>query len=266
MWHDIQRVHGIGPKFIHRWGARSYYQFYHSAGEYLVRLSQRSRDHQAFNIGYAAAFCDEMMGKNEIAVIKKIAEVLCELIPQAIIHVRPYPILPSEFYRDIEKHANVRVVGIAGPKDVYQNGKYNYEYRKGNVSERCDYLANCDCFLSIATSFTFEAAIFGIPIVHFQRSPEQCDDQAEREFFSRLAISDHLHYFTKNLPTACSYQQLAAQLKEIMHCQKKFGRNSAPLLESIGIPLRVANWDSQTERLAEGIRILGTDMQGSLPK
>lgn len=263
MWQDIQRVHSIGPRFVHIWGARPFYLYYHAAKKYVDLISQRSTERQSFNIGYAAAFCDELMGKYEIAVIEKIANLLLHSIPNAIICVRPYPILPAEFYHSLENHPNVKVLGIVGPADVYTDGNKHYEYRRGSEIERCDYLANCDCFLSIATSFTFEAAIFGTPIVNFRLTQNECNDESEREFFMRLAISDHLYYFTENLPTAASYQQLMYIINELKHSPKKFESKSTQLLNNIGIPTSNGGWDLQSEKLAYEMRIIGASIRGN---
>ena len=255
MWRDIQKVHKVEKKLIHSWGARSFFSYCQFAREYLVGFERQTPPKDGiFKIGYAAAFCDELMGKYEIAVILKIANSLKKNIPQAVIYVRPYPILPAHFYQDLEKHTNVRVVGIAGPVDIYLDGEKTFEFRKGNEKERCEYLAGCDCFLSIATSFTFEAAVFRLPIVHFNLMPEYCNVEAEREFFMRLAISDHLHYLTDSLPTSHGYDDLILKFKEVMISPKKFEINSVQLLEDIGIPQLNSSWTQGASMLKEELR------------
>lgn len=259
MWRDVQKVHSLGKKVVQIWGARPFYQYHQVVERYKGELLAKGKTSAHFNIGYAAAFTDELMAQHEIALIIKIADYLRIYIPSAVIRVRPYPIIPLQFYAALTDLQNVELVDITGVVDQYQYGTKSYEYRKGSDLERCAYLSTCDCFLSIATSFSFEAAVYGLPIVHLYRSPEHCIDVSEREFFLRLAISDHLYYFTESLATARDYDDLIMMLEQIRTGESEARYLGDKLLRSIGIPGPDETWPSDPNSLRK--KLLGIECE-----
>ena len=104
-------------------------------------------------------------------------------------------------------------------------------------------------FLSIATSFTFEAAIFGMPVLQYFVPKEMRHTDHELCFFERLDISDHiLNYFLPYLPVAKDTAELICLIKA-------FERDSASrlhpveLMNVMGFPHSWSSWDEGSARL-----------------
>lgn len=246
MWRDVIKVHGIGGKPpVHAWGARPFFNYWQYVVGNRVPWAARGRAAgERFTIGYAAAFCDELMGRHELNVLRNVATLLRAELPQAVILFRPYPIIPASFYADLTAVGNVELVEIAGPVDAYKSGTAVYEYRRGSDEERVAFLSLCDCFLSMATSFTFEAAVFGLPIVHYAIPPAARCDEAEREIFLRLDISEHLYYLGENLLVAENRFVLLDAFKSLMSGDTSITARNDLLLQAIGIPRRGEEWPS----------------------
>ncbi|MGZ3769091.1 MAG: hypothetical protein ACXVCP_07105 [Bdellovibrio sp.] len=253
MWLDVKHVHKIKNKFVHVWGARPFYKFYEGLrkfreeGNQVVRISHG----QELVIGYAAAFCDEVMGRYEISLIKAIAKKLKAELPAARILFRPYPVLPLTFYSDLLECDNITLVEIEGDSVRYDNGIVVTSLRIGSDTERFSYLQKCDCFLSMATSFTIEAAIFGLPIVHFCLPPEKWQTEDEIEFFKRIYISDHLlEYFCKDLLLANGYSELVEKMKELLPLKNEMVDMSNKLLNRMGIPNFPDHWPLPSKEIS----------------
>ena len=252
MWNDVIRVHGKGlqNKFYHVWGARPFYKFRMNANHYMEKLPARINRSELV-IGYAAAFCDEIMGKHEIALIKEIASKLKASGSHSRIYFRPYPILPTSFYAELELLENVDLVGIKGEAIDYSNdGKVFHKLNLGNDAERLDYLNSCDCFLSIATSFTIEASMFALPIIHFYMKPNEQHEKFEIEFFKRIQISDHIvEYFNSELVLTGSYEELIAKFNSLKLEKDIAINNGQNLLKRMGIFKNQIEWNSSAKTL-----------------
>jgi hypothetical protein len=246
MWQDVARVHKMARRPIHVWGARPFYNFAHTVERLKVQPLLRS---EVLTVGYAAAFCDSVMVKHEVAVLVRIAAEFSRLAPAVKILVRPYPILPVSEYADLVKCANVVMVDIQGPlMDRYNDGREFIRF--GSDEERIDYLARCDCFLSMATSFTMEAAIFGLPIVHFFMRPADCTTASEHEFFERITISDHLDvYFNQGLFLSSDYAHLIGRTLQACDPASPAYTTAQLLLRRLGIPSENSTWADTAQKL-----------------
>lgn len=247
MWQDVRRVHSVKDKFIQVWGARPFHRFFQNVEKYQQGdpLIEKSKSPCSY-VGYAAAFCDELMGRYEMGLIKQIADHLFLEIPEVKILVRPYPVIDPKFYSDLRGCPNVEITEIQGGEVEYNNGYQLRSYRIGSDWERCHFLSRCDAFLSLATSFTIEAAIFGLPIVHFYLNPKDRQTEDEIQFFKRIGISDHLlEYFNKELFLANQYQDLTHKIREIRKKGKQRDLSclaAAKLLERMGVPKTLDGW------------------------
>lgn len=229
MWQDIQRTHEIDKAFVHAWGARPFVN--------LIRAAETSgacaaRPARRISIGYAAAFCDEVMGRHEVALLVDLANALASALPDAQIRFRPYPTLPASFYAPLRTCKNVQFNDIAGSAvDRYGDGRELIRF--GSVEERLQYLGSCDVFLSLATSFSIEAVIAKCPTVHFYLPPEHRHALWEREIFKRIDISDHLlKYYMGFLPVVRSMDELVEWIDEAIQNPPRQER----LLTQMGIP------------------------------
>lgn len=230
MWQDIQQAHEVRKSFVYAWGARPFVNLIQATenGE----TSNQTTQSRCIRLGYAAAFCDEVMGAHEVALLVELSRHLEQALPQAVICFRPYPTLPETFYAPLRNRPNVQWVGIAGSAiDRYGDGREFIRF--GSEEERLRYLAHCDTFLSLATSFSIEAVIAGRPTVHFYLPLGNRQSRAEIEIFKRIDISDHLlKYYLQYLPVVRSYQELLDWIKAASHHPLE----SNTLLRQMGIP------------------------------
>lgn len=239
MWRDVQRFHRVDTTANHCWGPRPFYNFANA-----VRQSDR-RPNTAKGpviLGYAAAFCDTLMVAHEVQVLAGIAKNLQENGVDAKILLRPYPSVPMSTYESLRQYSNVEIVDIKGPtSDRYGDGREMIRF--GSDEERIQYLSRCHCFLSIATSFTFEAALFGLPVLQYFVPKEKRLTEHETVFFQRIDISDHiLNYLLPYLPVAKDTSELAGLIGSI-ETDPAVRLAPVEMLTVMGFPLAGASWD-----------------------
>jgi hypothetical protein len=245
MWGDIRKVHRVNTSANHSWGPRPFCNF-----TTAVRVTERraSTKSDTLTIGYAAAFCDSLMAQHEVRIVSTIAKHLEASGIGAKILVRPYPVVPMSTYEPLLNYSNIELVGIQGRAfDRYGDGREIIRF--GSDEERMLYLSRCDCFLSIATSFTFEAAIFGLPIVQYFVPKERRRTDFESVFFGRLDISDHiLNYFLKYLRVARDPAELW-RLIEASQNQSHAMFSAAEMMAAMGFPPVNSSWDERADRV-----------------
>lgn len=255
MWEDIAHGHALPRRFLLKWGARPFYAYWSSARSASAFKPRAGfTPERSLKIGYAAAFCDTIMGRCEIEVIKKLAVAMQKSRPQDVLLFRPYPIIPAAFYEELLQFPNIEIIDIGGKEvDRYGDGRELIKF--GSNPERLDYLSRCDCFLSIATSFTIEAAIFGLPIVHLALPSAGCETVEEREFFKRIEISDHLEkYYKSSFTLAQSYEAFVAKTVECIVNAEKSTTLNHDFLTRIGIPKLDQEWPEPTPELAHALQ------------
>jgi hypothetical protein len=235
MWRDVERTHGLSCDFVHAWGARPFFEMVQARQRHQAKSAGASKSGR-FVVGYAAAFGDESMGRHEIDLIKTLSAQLQALLPNCLLRLRPYPTFGNAFYAELEALPNVEVVPIGGEAtDRY--GDAREFIRFGSNEERLDYLSTCNVFLSLATSFTIEAAIFRLPILHFYLPTAERRTRSEHEIFRRIDICDHLgEYFAEVLEVAQSHADVARCLAEIIVNPESHLKRSAALLNRLGVP------------------------------
>lgn len=250
MWGDVQSTHGLADRPVHVWGARPFFNFSQALASTQFRAQ---KDGDGITIGYAAAFCDGQMVAHEVAVVRRIALEMQQRLPQAKLLVRPYPILPLAAYETLAALSNVEILDIKGElTDRFGDGREFIRF--GSDEERLDYLSRCDCFLSLATSFTIEAAMCGLPVVHFFMRPEECTSREELAVFQRIAISDHLDvYFNRELLAAHGYEELCRQLQAACSGPSMARQRAATTIRKIGIPEDFAGWQRSAATLVSDI-------------
>lgn len=249
MWQDILRIHRPNKNAYHIWGARPFHSFSRALH---CQKPKNKKKNKIKSIGYAAAYCDKLMAQSEVKVIGRIAEelrgegILCKIL------LRPYPTMPLAVYEPLLNHDNVEIIEIEGEvSDRFGDGRE--QIRFGSDSERLNYLARCDYFLSIATSFTLEAALYGLPI--FQYYLPKCDrkNDADRFFFERIDISDHIHeYFLKYLQVANNSHDLGKLIRSL-DGENFQGKTSGNLMSAVGIPASFEGWSFNGNAFFENI-------------
>lgn len=250
MWADVQRFHPVSTIAHHVWGPRPFYDFANA-----VQRSDRKPNVERGTvvIGYAAAFCDTLMAGHEVKVLAQIAAELLATGVDAKILFRPYPVVPMSSYEPLIRCSNIEIVDIKGPPlDRYGDGREMIRF--GSDEERIAYLSRCHCFLSIATSFTFEAALFGLPIIQYFVSKDDRLTEHESVFFERLDISDHiLNYLLPYLPVAKDASALAGLVNAALN-DPTLRKSYLIMMAIMGFPHEQAAWN-------EGSRQFIADLQ-----
>ena len=251
MWSDVQRFHQIRTTAYHAWGPRPFYNF-------ATAVQRYDRKPNAVPgtvvIGYAAAFCDKLMAENEVKVVAGIAEGLMKLKIDAKILFRPYPTVNRTIYDPLIINTNVEILEITGPiSDRYGDGREKISF--GSDEERIDYLSLCHCFLSIATSFTFEAALFGTPIIQYFVSKDKRRTEHESVFFARLDNSDHiLNYLIPNLQVANDASELACFINAVV-TDTGLRKSHLTMMTVMGFPHDQAAWNEGSSQFIADLQL-----------
>lgn len=238
MWQDIRAVHGVDEKPYFIWGARPFLPFLSTSKERGDRIRPLAIPPKKIFVGYAAAFCDDLMGIHEKDLIKIIAKFFESNDPSLVILFRPYPVMPDSFYDDLRNIRNIVIQKIKGASvDRYGDGREAIKF--GSDEEKLSFLARCHCYLSIGTSFTIEAAIAKVPIVQLYLNPRNRIQISEKKIFERFDISDHLRkYFLSHLICVKNYSELAIKLRELSNINNSCCKIENSLIDNIGIDIK----------------------------
>jgi len=251
MWSDVQRFHKVGALAWHTWGPRPLYNFGHA-----VRCTSYKPNTEPGTvvIGYAAAFCDPLMAEHEVKILAGLAEHLQASRLDVMMLFRPYPIVPISSYEPLLKYSNIEIVDIKGsPTDRYGDGREIIRF--GSDEERIQYLSRCHFFLSIATSFTFEAALFGMPVIQYFVPKNERANKHESAFFARLDISDHiLNYFLSHLSVVKSSTQIIEFIK-LFKTNTSMRKPPLELMSSIGLPSKEIDWNVTAAHLVRDLHL-----------
>jgi hypothetical protein len=251
MWSDINQFHQISTSAHHVWGPRPFYSFATAVKQSTYKPNNMPG---TIVIGYAAAFCDTLMAAHEVNVVVGIAKYLSASGLDVRILFRPYPILPISVYAPLQQCRNVSIIDIKGvPTDRYGDGREMIRF--GSDEERIEYLSRCHFFLSIATSFTFEAVLFGLPVIQYFMPKNERNSIHELAFFERLDISDHiLKYFLPYLPVASNCLELVSLVKKF---QTDVTLYHPPLemMAAIGFPIENFKWNYELNKLISNMRL-----------
>jgi hypothetical protein len=251
MWGDIKRFHQVGDATHHVWGPRPFCNFF-GAVKYSSKFPNAKSG--TVIIGYAAAFCDTLMAASEVKVLARIADGLKKSGVDAKILFRPYPTMHESTYSLLHKYSNIQVVDIAGPAmDRYRDGREIIRF--GSDEERIQYLSQCHLFLSIATSFTFEAALFGMPVIQYMMPKNERLTDDEVAFFGRLDISDHiLNYFIPYLPVISDIGALVDYIKLFM-ISPSMRQPPFEMLDIVGFMSEQRMWSDSSKRFIKDMRL-----------
>lgn len=233
IWNDLQQTHHLKSSHCLAWGARAFVDFYAQSREH--RQPKRGPDHP-LTLGYAAAYAHPRMARSEAQIIAQVAHQLRARMPEARLLFRPYPSTDPEAYSALSLIPGVEVQSIEGPvQDRFGDGREAIRF--GSPAEKVCFLSRCDAFLSLATSFTFEAALQGCPIIQLALAPAQRQSSAEQELFRWVDNSDHLQrYFMRDLPLAQSYSDLVTSLAHLDTLQARSAAATARLIQQLCLP------------------------------
>jgi len=238
MWADLQKQQRLNNRNICAWGARQFIKFFSLVEQEKHR--QPPAKSGKLVIGYAAAFGDSIMARFEVKLIQTLAKRIEQDNPDAVILFRPYPAAPAEYFESLAGSHNVIMKNIEGNKiDRFGDGREFISF--GSERERLNYLQSCDCFISLATTFTIEAAIAGIPIIHLFLDSKSRQNTAEKRVFERIEITDHLiKYYNGSLQTAHNYDEVNTRLHELRNSSKNTEAGKR-LLQQLGLETLIHN-------------------------
>ncbi len=233
IWHDLQSTHELRSPQHLAWGARPFFDFDAQRRAAPPRPAPRQ---EVLTLGYAAAYAHPHMGRSEAMVIATLARHLQREMPGLRLLFRPYPTHASDVYAVLQDLPGVEVQPIASPpRDRFGDGRECIRF--GHAQERLDFLNQCDAYLSLATSFTLEACVAGLPILQLALSPDQRHSPAEQALFHWMDISDHLQrYFLQELPTARSHEEVALQLAQLPELRARSLAASQRLMSLLRLP------------------------------
>lgn len=246
MSETINYSHGVSVNSVAVWGARPFMPFVNECRRSVIEWKL---DSERIVIGYAAAFSEPIMAAYEIDWLLALSSYFSKENSKIVIHVRPYPILKKSIYLKLNGISNIVLQDIEGEiTDRYGDGRELIKF--GSNRERISYLSKCTCFLSLATSFSIEAAIFGLPVIQFKITEENVYSDAERELYTRISISDHiLEYFYTSFFCVDDFKSLAGAVECVRINKDKYIQKNSVLLSKVGIPKEGEDWLCDIEPL-----------------
>jgi hypothetical protein len=233
MWQDITRTHGkLNARHV-AWGALPFDTFKRAAA-HRPWVPPRASKERPFTIGYASAYPCAPMDAHEETVVAEFMTRIRKIMPDTRLLWRPYPTKPG-FTTPLPQAAGIELSHIEGTSvDRYGDGSESITF--STDAQKIDYLAQCDCFLSIGTSFTLEAAIAGTPIFQFNLDRPLRKTEAEKSLFGWIDISDHLQaYYITHLPVHRDYDALVEAVCKLKNRQLQPEPGANALLKSLGI-------------------------------
>lgn len=255
------------------WNARPFHDFWKTVENSKDKkkdsndgqISVASADSEIFVIGYAAAFCQPILAQQEVRLIINLTREIKKHLPNVKLFFRPYPSVNATIYNELIAEDNIQMMTIVGPEiDRFGDGREKVKF--GSSMERIAFLEKCDLFVSLGTSFTIEAAIFGLPIVQFYVPLRLRRTLAECRIFEQFDISDHLvKYYLNDFKLIKSGYEVVHIINQIISKQHeinindkfelKFKRNVC-MLEKLGITYNWNNHQAALELLQSPAEII----------
>ena len=206
---DIINIQGFTPKIFDIPGAiylKSFKKSVSSLKESENYVINKKKDYKL--IAYAAAFSDKELAQSEIELIVEFNEIIKSNNLKRKIVFRPYPAVPLSFYRKLDDLEYVTLeTGITKYERLYRHS--NLLVKKTSDEEKLAFCNKCDYFISIGSSFTFEALISGIEVIQLYINKKNRTKEYQNYLFDRIEISDHLmKYFVGNIKTLYSEEEV----------------------------------------------------------
>ena len=193
---DIKKVQDFKPKIKCYSGAIFLNNFKEE-----IKLMQNNKNISNKNfqdikfIGYAATFCEPILIDAEIDLILEFNKILKKNNLRKKILFRPYPSVPKGRYKRLLKKENI----------IYFEGSGLYSDNK----EKYDFCTQCDYFISLGTSFTFESLISKTRVLQLYINKEDRFKKYQKLIFARFDQSDHLQdTFKKYLHNIFSEEEI----------------------------------------------------------
>jgi len=219
---DLLANHNIAGEIVIK-GPYIFNKFHEESRRIDGKKNANNKPFKSF--GYAVAFPDSFYAEKEKKFIKDLNIYLKKMFKDSVLFVRPYPSVNDSFYDELRSEG-IKISNISGEKiDRYGNSKEKISF--GNEIEKIKFLDSVDCFLSLATSFSIEAALRNIPIIHLDLSVGEFSEEY-KDIKKYLGTTDHLKKYYQKLPSATSFKEISTLMRK-----KKLYNNSV-FLEFLG--------------------------------
>ncbi|MGI8464313.1 hypothetical protein [Pectobacterium punjabense] len=153
---------------------------------YLQELNPVIFDDAQPYILFAAVYCDEITASVEKKVAIAIADILKSHFPEIKLYFRPYPSMPKDFYLELYSHEFIDVKEFGVIKKRYE-GHNEFIRVDNSLQDKINLISNCEAFISLGSTFTFEVAYLMKPII--QLNLRENDFSVIRE---KVKTADHI--------------------------------------------------------------------------
>ncbi len=238
MKNDIEHVHdfSMANRKLLYYGAFPFQKF---------QLTRRRKSLKTLSspvvLGYACSFCDDVQMYEELELLNTISEEIAKSGLEFQILLRGYPSIPRQKYLEADLHENITLYHAKDTSYIDRFGDGRERIMFSTDEERHFYLAQCDFFLSLATSFSIEAAIDNVPIIHIYYPKWERQTKSENQVFTKIDLSDHIRaYFESTLTTVSSPQDLVNCLEKTIYIEEEYAKlqkHNQTLLSRFGFDL-----------------------------
>ena len=115
---------------------------------------------------------------------------------------------------DLTQHENLQIYKIPSTKIRYGDGKEYINF--STEQERLNFLLQGSMFLSLATSFTIEAALANIPILQIILNEKLEQDESILEIAKRINLSDHItRYYNTSFENVLNMDDLKKKITQL---------------------------------------------------
>lgn len=160
---------------------------------YLVDLVPDESNENNY-ILYAAVYPDEITAKEEVKIVIRIADLLLHKFPDVKLYFRPYPSVNKRLYASVLSHPQIIFKEFGKLQKRFQHAEEVIRVDT-NLQDKLNLIANSTCFISLGSTFTFEAAFLGKPIIQLNLS-----DREYKVINRRYKTADHIQatFITEN--------------------------------------------------------------------
>lgn len=151
---------------------------------YLYEYKPKKNDNEDY-ILYAAVYCDEILGKSEIELVKFLGDVVYRKYKNIKLYFRPYPSMQKSFYEELYEHPIIKVIEYGYVEKRYDDQEEEIRVDT-NLEDKVNLIYNAKAFISLGSTFTLEVAYFLKPIIQLNF------DKYFMDIAIRLSITDHL--------------------------------------------------------------------------
>lgn len=230
MFDDFKKVHRkkVKYKII---GPALFNSFQEICNGISLPLNQK----KTINIGYACAFPEPRLAEVEIRLLEYFIHPITKSNINFKVNLRGYPNLTKDFYKKIisnEKHVIVSDFET-NPVDRYSDSHERISL--DSDAYKLEFLKNQDFFLSLATSFTIEAALANSRIIHIPGAKLTNKEFCKyKDILDYISTADHITKYFNNSLMLLKHPSELKELLDIKTDNQDYFNSNKQLLENLG--------------------------------